>query len=43
MFRHRLDEKCPDLQFVSTGGGRFALRAVSAIEMPSADAYGCFR
>ena len=28
-----LREKCPDLQIVPTGRGRFALRAESAIEM----------
>ena len=33
LLRHRLREKCPDLQIVSTGRGRFALRADSAIEM----------
>ena len=33
LLRHRLKEKCPDLQIVSTGRGRFALRADAAIEM----------
>jgi adenylate cyclase len=33
LLRHRLQEKCPDLQIVSTGRGRFALRADAAIEM----------
>jgi GAF domain/Pyridoxamine 5'-phosphate oxidase len=33
LLRHRLHEKCPDLQIVSTGRGRFALRADAAIEM----------
>ena len=27
LLRQRLQEKCPDLQIVSTGRGRFALRA----------------
>jgi len=31
--RHRLQEKCPDLQIVSTGRGRFALQADASIEM----------
>ena len=33
LLRHRLQEKCPDLQIVSTGRGRFALRADATIEM----------
>jgi len=33
LLRHRLQEKCPDLQIVSTGRGRFALRADAVIEM----------
>jgi hypothetical protein len=33
LLRHRLREKCPDLQIVSTGRGRFALKADAAIEM----------
>jgi hypothetical protein len=33
LLRHRLREKCPDLQIVSTGRGRFALRADASIEM----------
>src|SRR6185369_11206181 len=33
LLRHRLQEKCPDLQIVSNGRGRFALRAGAAIEM----------
>src|SRR4029079_3401979 len=32
LLRHRLQEKCPDLQIVSTGRGRFALRAEASIE-----------
>ena len=33
LLRHRLQEKCPDLQIVSTGRVRFALRADASIEM----------
>jgi adenylate cyclase len=33
LLRQRLRDKCPDLQIVSTGRGRFALRADAAIEM----------
>jgi GAF domain-containing protein len=33
LLRHRLQEKCPDLQIVSTGRGRFALRAEAQIEL----------
>jgi adenylate cyclase len=33
LLRHRLQQKCPDLQIVSTGRGRFALRADATIEL----------
>ena len=33
LLRHRLEEKCPDLQIVQTGRGRFSLRACSAIDL----------
>ena len=33
LLRHRLQEKCPDLQIVSTGRGRFALQTDASIEM----------
>lgn len=33
LLRHRLREKCPDLQIVSTGRGRFALSIGAALEL----------
>jgi GAF domain-containing protein len=33
LLRHRLQAKCPDLQLVSTGRGRFALRTTSALAL----------
>jgi hypothetical protein len=33
LLRHRLQEKCPDLQIVSTARGRFALRSDANIEL----------
>jgi hypothetical protein len=33
LLRHRLREKCPGLQIVPTGRGRFALRADAPVEM----------
>ncbi len=33
LLRHRLQEKCPDLQIVSTGRGRFALKADASLEL----------
>jgi hypothetical protein len=33
LLRHRLQEKCPDVQIVSTGRGRFAVHTSAAIQM----------
>ena len=33
LLRHRLQEKCPDVQIVSTGRGRFSLQTAATIEM----------
>jgi adenylate cyclase len=33
LLRQRLRDKCPDLQLVSTGRGRFGFRTTAAIEM----------
>jgi GAF domain-containing protein len=33
LLRHRLQQKCPDLQIVSTGRGRFALKAEAVLEL----------
>jgi hypothetical protein len=33
LLRHRLQEKCPDLQIVSAGRGRFTLKTDVALEL----------
>ena len=33
LLRHRLRDKCPDLQIVSTSRGRFSLRSRTSIEL----------
>jgi putative methionine-R-sulfoxide reductase with GAF domain len=33
LLRHRLQAKCPDVQIVSTGRGRFSLRAEAALDL----------
>jgi adenylate cyclase len=33
LLRHRLRENCPDMQIVSTGHGRFALRTDAELQL----------